>query len=57
MLLEQIRELQPRDRLVELQIGQELGTSQAPVREALKEDLRRKPTARSGSTSRRCERC
>jgi DNA-binding GntR family transcriptional regulator len=47
MLREQIRELllerilkgelQPGDRIVELQIAQELGTSQAPVREALRE--------------------
>lgn len=38
-LLERILkgELQPGDRLVELQIAQELGTSQAPVREALRE--------------------
>jgi DNA-binding GntR family transcriptional regulator len=39
LLLERILkgELQPGDRLVELQIAQELGTSQAPVREALRE--------------------
>ncbi len=39
ILLERILngELQPGDRLVELQIAQELGTSQAPVREALRE--------------------
>ena len=47
MLREQIRELllerilggdlRPGDRIVELQIAQELGTSQAPVREALRE--------------------
>jgi DNA-binding GntR family transcriptional regulator len=47
VLREQIRELllerilggalQPGDRLVETQIAQELGTSQAPVREALRE--------------------
>ena len=47
VLREQIRELllerilngeyRPGDRLVELQIAQELGTSQAPVREALRE--------------------
>ena len=62
MLQEQMRELllertlkgelQPRDRLVELQIDQEHGTSQEPAREALKEDLQRKPAARSGSTLR-----
>jgi DNA-binding GntR family transcriptional regulator len=39
LLLERILkgELQPGDRIVELQIAQELGTSQAPVREALRE--------------------
>jgi DNA-binding GntR family transcriptional regulator len=39
LLLERILkgELQPGDRIVELQIAQELGTSQAPVREALSE--------------------
>jgi DNA-binding GntR family transcriptional regulator len=47
MLREQIRELllerilggdlRPGDRIVELQVAQELGTSQAPVREALRE--------------------
>ena len=39
LLLERILkgELQPGDRLVELQIAQELGTSQAPVREAFRE--------------------
>jgi DNA-binding GntR family transcriptional regulator len=39
LLLERILkgELQPGHRLVELQIAQELGTSQAPVREALRE--------------------
>lgn len=39
LLLERILggELQPGDRLVELQLAQELGTSQAPVREALRE--------------------
>jgi DNA-binding GntR family transcriptional regulator len=39
LLLERIfkGELQPGDRIVELQIAQELGTSQAPVREALRE--------------------
>jgi DNA-binding GntR family transcriptional regulator len=47
MLREQIRELllerilggdlRPGDRIVELQVAQELGTSQAPVREALSE--------------------
>ena len=37
LLLERILkgELQPGDRIVELQIAQEFGTSQAPVREAL----------------------
>ncbi|MDQ3862186.1 MAG: GntR family transcriptional regulator [Actinomycetota bacterium] len=39
LLLERILkgELKPGDRIVELQIAQELGTSQAPVREALRE--------------------
>jgi DNA-binding GntR family transcriptional regulator len=39
ILLERILngELRPGDRLVELHIAQELGTSQAPVREALRE--------------------
>lgn len=39
LLLERIfsGELQPGDRIVELQIANELGTSQAPVREALRE--------------------
>jgi len=39
LLLERILkgELQSGDRIVELQIAQELGTSQAPVREALRE--------------------
>ena len=39
LLLERILkgELQPGDRIVELQIAQEFGTSQAPVREALSE--------------------
>ena len=39
LLLERILkgELQPGDRIVELQIAQEFGTSQAPVREALRE--------------------
>ena len=39
LLLERIfkGELQPGDRLVEMQIAQELGTSQAPVREAFSE--------------------
>lgn len=39
VLLERILkgELQPGDRIVELQIARELGTSQAPVREALSE--------------------
>jgi DNA-binding GntR family transcriptional regulator len=39
LLLERILkgELRPGDRIVELQIAQELGTSQAPVREALRE--------------------
>ncbi len=39
ILLERIfkGELQPGDRIVELQIANELGTSQAPVREALRE--------------------
>jgi DNA-binding transcriptional regulator YhcF (GntR family) len=39
LLLERILkgELQSGDRIVELQIAQELGTSQASVREALKE--------------------
>lgn len=39
ILLERILkgDLQPGDRIVELQIAQELGTSQAPVREALRE--------------------
>lgn len=39
LLLERIikGELQPGNRIVELQIAQELGTSQAPVREALRE--------------------
>jgi DNA-binding GntR family transcriptional regulator len=39
LLLERILkgDLQPGDRIVELQIAQELGTSQAPVREALRE--------------------
>ncbi|QYJ16604.1 putative D-xylose utilization operon transcriptional repressor [Rubrobacter xylanophilus DSM 9941] len=39
LLLERIikGELRPGDRIVELQIAQELGTSQAPVREALRE--------------------
>ena len=39
LLLERILkgELQSGDRIVELQIAQELGRSQAPVREALKE--------------------
>lgn len=39
ILLERIfkGELQPGDRIVELQLANELGTSQAPVREALRE--------------------
>ncbi len=39
LLLERILkgELQPGDRIVELQLAQEFGTSQAPVREALRE--------------------
>jgi DNA-binding GntR family transcriptional regulator len=39
VLLERIlrRELEPGDRLVETRIAQELGTSQAPVREALRD--------------------
>jgi DNA-binding GntR family transcriptional regulator len=39
ILLERIYkgELQPGDRIVELQLANELGTSQAPVREALRE--------------------
>jgi DNA-binding GntR family transcriptional regulator len=39
VLLERILkgELQPGDRLLELRLAQELGTSQAPVREALRE--------------------
>ncbi len=39
LLLERILkgELQPGDRIVEMQIAQDLGTSQAPVREALRE--------------------
>ena len=39
LLLERIfkGELRPGDRIVELQVAQELGTSQAPVREALRE--------------------
>ena len=39
ILLERILkgELQPGDRIVELQLANELGTSQAPVREALRE--------------------
>jgi DNA-binding GntR family transcriptional regulator len=39
LLLERILggDLQPGDRIVELQLAQELGTSQAPVREALRE--------------------
>lgn len=39
VLLERILkgELQPGDRLVEMRLAQELGTSQAPVREALRE--------------------
>lgn len=39
LLLERIikGDLKPGDRIVELQIAQELGTSQAPVREALRE--------------------
>jgi DNA-binding GntR family transcriptional regulator len=39
LLLERILkgELEPGDRIVELQIAQEFGTSQAPVREALRE--------------------
>ena len=45
-------ELQPGERLVETRIAQELGTSQAPVREALR-DLAAAPPRRVGAVPRR----
>ena len=44
-------ELKPGERLVETRIAQELGTSQAPVREALR-DLAAAASRRVGAVSR-----
>ena len=54
VLLERILrgELKPGDRLVETRIAQELGTSQAPVREALR-DLELRQPRRVGAVPRR----